>query len=716
MHQDKGISGANAGEQNQAIHPREDDVIDLGVLLASLWRGKWIIAIFAVLGILAGGYYAYVAAVPIYRATSVVMLETDQQSVVDIESVVSGLSADTVTINSEIEVMKSRSLAGRVSDRLDLEQNPEFNSSLREPSAFALLKSKIRPLILGERPTVERSDAERAERQRNRVIDALLERVSVSNVVNSLVFRIQASAEDPAVAAAIADTLADLYILNQLEVKFDATQKATSWLTGRVGELRVELEAAEARLAEFSANTELVSAVSLRAMERQLKELRDRISLSEESIITQEARLERLVAAVGREAQAAAAADDQLRRFLPQVSGDATIADAFDTRFAQLVERARLDLNRSTQQVTTLRQSAADLAARIESQSADLIALQQLQREAEASRALYEYFLGRLKETSAQEGIQQADSRILSNAVIPQLPSEPRKTRILALSALLGLVLGAGLVLLREARNRSFRSSAELEAATGLSVLGQIPRIPVRSRAKLLAYLRAKPTSSTAESFRNLRTSVLLSNVDAPPKVILSTSSIPGEGKTTNALALAQNLVGMGKKVLLIEGDIRRRTLHQYFEAGPGEGLVSLIAGEATKEQAIYEPEGMGLHVLMGEKTSVNAADLFSSNKFRDLIDDLRADFDAIVIDTPPVLIVPDARIISQQVDAVLFTVKWDSTSPDQVLEALRLFRQGDQKITGLILSQINPRGMRRYGYGGRYGAYGGYGSKYYAN
>ncbi|MBY6153610.1 polysaccharide biosynthesis tyrosine autokinase [Vannielia litorea] len=716
MHQDKGISGANAAEQNQAIHAREDEVIDLGALLASLWRGKWIIAIFAVLGILAGGYYAYVAAVPIYRSTSVVILETDQQSVVDIESVVSGLSADTVTINSEIEVMKSRSLAGRVSDRLDLEQNPEFNRSLREPSAFTLLKSKIRPLVLGERPTVERSDAERAERQRNRVIDALLERVTVSNVANSLVFRIQASSEDPAVAAAIADTLADLYILNQLEVKFDATQKATSWLTGRVGELRVELEAAEARLAEFSANTELVSAVSLRAMERQLKELRDRISLSEETITTQEARLERLEVATGREAQAAAAEDAQLHRFLPRVSGDATIADAFDTRFAQLVERARMDLDRSAQQVTTLRQSAADLAARIESQSADLIALQQLQREAEASRALYEYFLGRLKETSAQEGIQQADSRILSNAVIPQLPSEPRKTRILALSALLGLVLGAGLVLLREARNRSFRSSAELEAATGLSVLGQIPRIPVRSRAKLLAYLRAKPTSSTAEAFRNLRTSVLLSNVDAPPKVILSTSSIPGEGKTTNALALAQNLVGMGKKVLLIEGDIRRRTLHQYFQAGPGEGLVSLIAGEATKEQAIYEPEGMGLHVLMGEKTSVNAADLFSSNKFRDLIDDLRADFDAIVIDTPPVLIVPDARIISQQVDAVLFTVKWDSTSPDQVLEALRLFRQGDQKITGLILSQINPRGMRRYGYGGRYGAYGGYGSKYYAN
>ncbi|MCO6382913.1 polysaccharide biosynthesis tyrosine autokinase [Oceanicola sp. 502str15] len=711
-----GFSGGSSVDGHQSIPASEDDVIDLGALVATLWRGKWVVAIFAVLAILIGGYYAYVVAVPTYRATAVVMLETQQQSVVDIESVVSGLSADTVTINSEIEVLKSRSLAGRVADRLDLSANPEFNSALRTPSPVAVLKGRVEGFLFGEPESTALPEEMQAIIQRNRTIDALLSRVSMSNVPNSLVFHITATSESPTDATAIADTFAELYILNQLDVKFEATQQATSWLTERVGELRVELETAEAKLADFNSSIELVSVENLQAMERQLKELRDRISLSTETLASQRARIAAMEAAEDRSAQAELSADPQLRRFLPRVDEDATVAEAFDTRYAQLIERASLDLNRTAQQLTSLEASEVELARRIDSQGDDLIALQQMQREAEASRALYEYFLGRLKETSAQAGIQQADSRILSAAVVPQFPSEPRKSLILAMSAMLGLMLGAGAVLLREARNSTFRSSMELEAATGINVMGQIPRIPARSRRRVLDYLRTKTTSSTAEAVRNLRTSVLLSNVDAPPKVIVSTSSVPGEGKTTNSLGLAHNLVGMGKKVLLIEGDIRRRTLNEYFDKAPSKGLVSLISGDATRDETVHLSEDFGFHILMGEKTSVNAADLFSSNKFHDLITDLRSEFDAIIIDTPPVLIVPDARIISQEADAVLFTVKWDSTSRAQVLEALRLFRQGDQKISGLVLSQINPKGMKRYGYGGKYGAYGGYGSKYYTN
>ena len=202
-------------------------------------------------------------------------------------------------------------------------------------------------------------------------------------------------------------------------------------------------------------------------------------------------------------------------------------------------------------------------------------------------------------------------------------------------------------------------------------------------------------------------------------KLILVTAINPtpaGEGKTTNSLAIAHNLTGMGKKVLLVEGDIRRRTLTQYFDDLPQRGLVSVLSGETPLDEAITHPDNFGCDMLVGEKTSANAADLFTSDRFRDLITDLRSQYDAVIIDTPPVLIVPDARIIAMQADAVLFTVKWDSTSRAQVLEGLRLFRQTDQKVTGLVLSQINPKGMRRYGYGGKYGAYSSYGSRYYSN
>jgi capsular exopolysaccharide synthesis family protein len=198
--------------------------------------------------------------------------------------------------------------------------------------------------------------------------------------------------------------------------------------------------------------------------------------------------------------------------------------------------------------------------------------------------------------------------------------------------------------------------------------------------------------------------------------VIVSTSSIPGEGKTTNSLALAQNLSSMGKKVLLIVGDIRRRTLNQYFDAKPIHGIVSILSGDKLVTEVVEHFADKGFDVIFGEKTSANAADVFSSNRFKAFIVEQREVYDTIIIDTPPVLIVPDSRIIAQVADATLFSVKWDSTTRPQVDESLRLIQNANQKVTGLILSQVDAAGMKKYGYGGSYGAYAGYGAQYYSN
>jgi capsular exopolysaccharide synthesis family protein len=243
-------------------------------------------------------------------------------------------------------------------------------------------------------------------------------------------------------------------------------------------------------------------------------------------------------------------------------------------------------------------------------------------------------------------------------------------------------------------------------------VLGQIPQIPARHRKKVLNYLATKPTSAAAEAVRNLRTSILLSNVDNPPKVIVSTSSVPGEGKTTNSLALAQNLVGLGKSVLLIEGDIRKCTFQQYFDDIPDKGLVSVLSGDQTLEEVIFKTPILGADLLVGDKASTNAADLFSSDKFKALIAEVRDKYDTIIIDTPPVLVVPDARIIAQVADAVLFTVLWDKTPKEQVEESMRMFHNANQRITGLVLGQISAKRMKQYGHG----AYAGYGDEYYTN
>lgn len=694
----------------------DEDTIDLGALLATLWRGKWLILLVTVGSLFLAIYYAFAVAVPTYRSTAVVILQTKQDNIVDLPSIAGGLSGNQVEVNTEVEVLKSRGLAKKVVERLDLVNDPEFNGRLREPSGIAKVIGSIRSLLPSSSDEVAPEVDEQAEKERTleRVTASLLSKISVSNVRQSVVFNITVETQSPTKSAKIADTLAELYILNQIEVKFDTTEQATEWLSNRVSELQVQLEAAEKKVSDFTARTQLVSVEGLQALERQIKDLRDRIGNAELSQIALQESLEALTAAETYEEKLEIANDATLDRIASDGLSSIEDRNTFDVRLQTIIARKQADITRITQQLAALRLSETELGTQLEGQGQDLITLQQLTRESEATRLLYEYFLTRLKETSAQEGIQKADSRVLSNAVIPNGPSAPKKAQIMALSIILGAMIGSAIVLLREFRTSTFRTAGELEAHTGYTVIGQIPLIPKKKRMDTLQYLSDKPTSAAAEAIRNLRTSLMLSNLDKKPQIIVSTSSIPGEGKTTVSLSLAKFLSGLGKSVLLIEGDIRRRTLNEYFPTLPHTGIASVLNRDVDFADAIHRPKGFEADVLAGEKTSVNAADIFSSETFKTFLDEMRKQYDFIIIDTPPVLVVPDARIIAQNADAILFSVKWDSTSRALLDESLRMFHSSNQKITGLVLGQIDEKGMKRYGYGNKGGAYAAYGKGYY--
>ena len=702
---------------------------DLGRLMLLVWRAKWLMALLAVLGVTVA-YAQLLRITPQYTAESRVLWEIDQTNIVDLDPVAGGLRGDYFSLSSQIEVIESGRLLERVVRDLDLASDPVFNSSLLPPEGWtrwlslANVVAEARTYVFGapDGTAVE----ETPEELERRMISALRGAVQAEWLDGTYVLIIRMTTSDPVRSAELANEMARYYILDQLETKFEATRQATDWLTERVADLRISLEEAEQAVEGFSSGTTLISAEALVASTRQLKDLRERaIALGNERDETA-SRLRVVeasraaddfagVAALMREPRLVTLADEIARLDKPaQKNLRETMIARFDAEFERGKTRMAFSIERLSGQETTVRETIVELDKKQDTQAKALVQLRQLQREAEASRLIYEFFLSRLKETSVQEGIQRPDARILTEAETPGVPSYPRRGLTLLTGGGGGLLLAFALVFLFERMNNSFRSTDELEGRTGTAVIGTIPIAPVTGRRALLQYLIDKPTSSVAEAIRNLRTSILLVNVDNPPQVIMLTSALPGEGKTTCCIALAQISRALGKRVLLVECDIRRRTFRSYFDLPERGGLLSVLSGAKKLEDIVYHDEASGLHILPGEESSVNAADIFASHRFTDFITEMRQHYDFIFIDTPPVLAVPDARVVAKTVDAVIFCVRWNKTARDTVVEGLRFFSQIKIKVAGLVLSQVNVNKMARYGYT-NYGYYK-EAAKYYHN
>lgn len=684
------------------------DEIDLTALLGTLWRGKIWIAAASIIAVVLGISYAVFVADPTYTSSTTLAIKENGPSLIDIESVVSGVSSESESLNTELEVIRSRDLLERLSAKLDLISDPEFNAAIREKSMFSLAA------LLGN------DESTLTERQViNKIVANLQASISASVRRQTFIISIGVTTGSSEKSRIIANALAELYLEDQIRIKFETLEDAVTWLSARVVELEEELQNRDNELKNATAAADYINVEGLQLLNQQVRDLRERL-IGERNDAGQAAaifaQLNSVISTGNIVAIVEQSQDPSLGRLARQGATEDLLAQgsAFQLRLASLVARAENSVERAQTQVGALEETITAIEARVDEQATKLAQLQQLQRETDTTSILYETFLTRLKETTIQQGIQQPDARVLSTAIDGQKVS-PHTSMIAALSLVLGLMAGAAAVLLREMRSNGFRNAEDLQSATGLQVIGQIPLFPTAARGDLIQYLKDKPTSPAVEAIRNLRTSILLSDVDNPPQLIMSTSTIPGEGKTTQAISLVQNLSGMGKKVLLIEGDIRRRTLNEYFKVEAGEhGILSVVSGDASLKESVIKSERLGADILMGQISHINAADLFASDKFVAFLKKVRSAYDYIIIDTPPVLVVPDARVIGQHCDSIMYTVKWDSTSKSQLLAAIRELAAVNLKPTGLVLSQVDPKGMKKYGYGEANGAYSSYGNEYY--
>lgn len=661
--------------------------IDFTNLIYALWQGKWLIVTTTALTILAGGYYAFVVVTPVYRSSSVVILEPKSDQIVTFQSVTGGLTGDTPEVNSEVEILRARSLMHDVVEKLDLFNDTEFNRSLTPPTPKVVLKSKIKHRLGWSTPPENLTPVDFDRRTRDSVVTALLRKVRIENLRKSTVFRINVQTKTAAKSALIADTIAHLYVEQQITRKIESAAQATVWLENRVGELQLELEQAEAKASDFSASTALVSPESLQAQKRKIKALRERITEAEQEKILTEINAKTLQSARDIGTKIEVANDAQLTRF----ALDDTYRVAFDSRFETILERAASDKVRAGQQLETLRFSEADLRSQIDKQGQDLIYLQQLDREAHATRVLYEHFLSRLKETASQQGIQKADSRILSPAVIPYKPSEPRKSLIVSMSAIFGLTASLCLVLIAELRRSTFRSLSSLERHVGYIGLAQFPVISIAQKPDLLDELAANPKAWFSNSIRDLRTSLML-NKKRDLKVIGITSSVQNEGGASMAVALAANFVRLDKSVLLIDTCQTQDRINDYFGDEPTRGIFTVLRDEYGIDQSLHHPETLGADVLFCDDNSTSASDLFLSQKFETFVAEMKDRYALIIVNAPAITTAPATRAVLKTADTVLLSVKWDSTQKTDVNAALRMLQHADISVSGVLLSETETQ------------------------
>ena len=724
-----------------------------------LRRGKLVILAVAALGVLAASLIV-TQITPLYSAKAMILVGLPKQHVVDVEDVLQGMRTDRATMESEVEVLRSRSLAAKVVDELRLVDEPAFNPKLRPPRRSIL--SMLNPLnwipsewlaaLTGEDAAhVEPpSAAEKAQRTRRAIAARVMKSVAARIEGRSRVIRVSATSTEPKLAADVANTLSDLYLVEQLETKFEATRRATEWLNTRVDDLREQVEASEEAVEEYRQRHGLIQSNDATVTEQQISGATDQLIATRAKTAEAEARLRQvrsLLDAGGIESASDVLASPVIQKLREQETDVARRAAEMATVYgprhptminvqAELEEmRGKLagevgkivrslanELEVARIRERTLEGGLDELKSDTERLNAAQGRLRVLEREAAANRTLFDTFLARWKETGRQDEIQYADARILSRAVVPGGPSSPQTFRILGAALAFSLVLGIALVHLVERLDSGFRGAEQVERLTGLGVLSSIPNVPAsRSTPTLVDYLLAKPGSAFAESFRTLHTSLQLTTGDGGGKTILIASSIPEEGKTTVAIGTARAFARAGRRTLLIDADLRRDQVAQMLGLEGEPGLVGYLASpDAALPDVIQRDEKGGMDVVVsGAAPLLNSVDHFRSQRMSGLIEACESAYDFVVIDSPPTQLLSDSRILASLADRVVFVIRWAAVRREVALSGLQLLAKAGN-LNGIVLNAVDARKSGRYGY---YYGYHGYGygrardyKRYYAD
>jgi succinoglycan biosynthesis transport protein ExoP len=718
--------------------------------IARILRRRWKVAAAAPFSLALLALIYVLTATTLYTATSTVLVDPRRTTAIESNQSAMSMSnfgTDDATIESETLLIQSIAILRRVVEKLKLTDDPEF---IPTPGMLDPIKR-----LFSSSSSVADANPEDAAKARS--VEILQRRMKVTRQGTTFLVDINVSSGSPRKAAIIANAMAEGYFEEQVRAKNEATRIASSWLNGQIDGLKSRVVAAERAVEDFRSANNLTVSQGVTVNDQQITDLNNQLVAAR--VQTAEARAKfdqaQQLTKSGSDPGGfnAAISSDIVSKLRAQYAdiakNEADLSSKYGARhplvanvraqrrdtqrlineeIQRILQSTRHDYEVARSREVSLQQSFDQLQGVSSSSGQAQVRLRELQREAEANRTLYESYLARYKETTAQESLEMPDSHVVTKAGVPIGPSWPKTWFVLGLALTLGLGVGCVLAFLADYLDQKVKTLEQAEQISGMPALAAVPLIsagelaglakrgrnelrrydpkttkllPPPLQPPLMRYAIDAPGTFFAEAIRAIRLALQRTMRTQPIKVVLVTSALDSEGKTTLAANLAQSIATLGIRTLLIDGDLRNPQLTRALCPRADTGLLDVALGRVAPERAILVDRSTGLSIL--PSTTVMQADIITelmfSERIVDVLDHLRHRYELIIIDSPPLVPLVDGRALAELADRIVLALAWDQTPGEVLSHTINLLAPVHDRILGTVLTRVDLSRLRFYDY-----------------
>lgn len=690
---------------------------------------------------------------PTYTAQVQMLLANPRPQFVQQQSLLAEPAFDLSQIETQLQLLRSKATAVAVIDQLKLTEDPDFKAS---GLSFQSLWQRVRSLV--STGSKKAAPPETHGEPSDTLVDAFLSRLSAGRVGYSNIIEVSFSSSNAVRAAEIVNAVANTYVADQLNAKFDANRKATSWLQERLRDLGDQALAAQRAVDVYKAQNNIVSLDGKPIDEQQITEINNRLAAARaqaSEATAKLARYENLLAvdpkkpssidnldAIGTDALNSQIITGLRQQYLELTRREAELAgrvgrdhlavvnirnrarefrvSIFD-EVRRLAEVSRSEFELAKQRQDEIEKQLSKAVSQSRSVNSAELTIRDLESRAKGLRSLYETFLQRYMGSAQQETFPTSDTRVVFQALPPATKSKPKTRLVLPLGILGGLALGVGLALLRDLMDRVFRTSTQVETVLQLPCLSLVPLLPARKSPNVPVRLQktdddvqqrivssptaihrtvvGMPLSRYTEAIRSIKLAIDHNPAKISSQVVGITSALPNEGKTTIAASLAQLLGHTGKKAIIVDCDLRNPSLTATFAPKAACGLIEVANGSRSLSDAIWRDPTTNLAFLPAVRRGplLHTSEILCAETISKLFDRLRAEYDYIIVDLPPLTPLVDVRATSSLIDCYILVVEWGRTKIDVVQHALHTAPNIHESLIGAVLSKTDTKAMARY-------------------